>query len=211
MWADHSRARLKVSRRMVIEIMTYHQVMPAYLDFMFVFGEQPEQPDLRFSGFREQTNIGLSFQSLAIPSLGRSGRQFQICYNIKNVELKKQDTSNFMHDEWSIRQTAVFHSFDIITGVTLWILTKGGLDLQQRFKELTGKEARPEDKSFGTAEESFRSSLSAHLLWCYWATDDWRSYLRWLEMAVNDEVCLVLCTGTRCSTDYANLDSRKTE
>lgn len=175
-------------------ILTFHQVMPAYLDFISVFGEQFEQPDLRFSGFREQTHFSRSFQRLAIPSLGRSGRQFQICYNLKNVELKKRDPDNFMHDEWSVRQAAIHHQFDIVEGTTLWIITKGSLDLQQRFKELTGKEARPEDKNFSTAEESFRASLSAHLLWCYWSTDDWRSYLRWLERAVQEEVCPPLPT-----------------
>lgn len=175
---------------MLMQILTFHQVMPAYLDFMHVFGEQPEQPDLRFSGFRDQTNIGPSFQRLAIPSLGRSGRQFQICYNLKNVELKTQDPKSTLGNEWSIRQVAVHHQFDVVEGTTLWILTKGGLDLQQRFKELTGKDARPEDKSFGTVEECFRSSLSAHLLWCYWSTDDWRTYLKWIETAVNDEVCI---------------------
>ncbi|KAH8912896.1 hypothetical protein BR93DRAFT_122629 [Coniochaeta sp. PMI_546] len=186
-WADHSRARLKISRKMLMLILTFHQVMPAYLDFIYVFGEQFEQPDLRFSGFREQTNIAVSFKRLAIPSLSRSGRQFQICYNLKNVELKKSDPDNLIHDEWSIRQAAIHHQFDIVEGTTLWIITKGSLDLQQRFKELTGKEARPEDKNFDTAEDSFRASLSAHLLWCYWSTDDWRSYLRWLETAVQEE------------------------
>jgi hypothetical protein len=171
-----------------MRILTWHQVMPAFLDFMYVFGEQVEQPDLRFSGFREQTNLGASFRRLSIPSLGRSGRQFQICYNLKNVELKQRHKEDFLHDEWSIRQAAIHHQFDIVEGTTLWMIVKGSLDLQQRFKELTGKDARPEDKNFGTAEESFRASLSAHLLWCYWSTDDWRSYLRWLESAVQAEV-----------------------
>ncbi|KAB5576415.1 hypothetical protein GE09DRAFT_622164 [Coniochaeta sp. 2T2.1] len=186
-WADHSRARLKISRKMLMLILTWHQVMPAYLDFMYVFGEQSDQPDLRFTGFREQTNLGLQFQRLAISSLGRSGRQFQICYNLKNVELKTKDDDNFVHDEWSIRQAAIHHQFDIVEGTTLWLLTKGSLDLHQRFKELTGKDARSEDKNFRTPEESFRASLSAHLLWCYWSTDDWRSYLRWLETAIQEE------------------------
>ena len=169
-------------------ILTWHQVMPAYLDFMYVFGEQTDQPDLRFNGFREQTNLGPQFQRLAIQSLGRSGCQFQICYNLKNVELKTKDDDNFVHDEWSIRQAAIHHQFDIVEGTTLWLVIKGSLDLHQRFKELTGKDARPEDKSFKTPEESFRASLSAHLLWCYWSTDDWRSYLRWLETAIQEEV-----------------------
>lgn len=31
--------------------------MPAYLDFMFVFGAQSDARDLRFSGFRESLDL----------------------------------------------------------------------------------------------------------------------------------------------------------
>jgi hypothetical protein len=172
-----------------MQILTFHQVMPAYLEFIQVFGQQADQPDPRFSSFRDQTNIGQSSQHLAVPPLGRSGRQFQLCYNLKNIGLKREDPKDILKNEWSIRQVAVHHQFDVVEGTTLWILTKGDLDLHQRFKELTGKDARTEDKSFGTVEESFRSSLSAHLLWCYWSLDDWGAYLKWIEAAVRAEVC----------------------
>ncbi|RKU47531.1 hypothetical protein DL546_005494 [Coniochaeta pulveracea] len=196
-FAENSRGRLKISRQVLLQILTFHQVMPAYLDFIQVFGQQDEQPDLRFSSFRHQTTIGLSLHHLAVPQLGRSGRQFQMCYNLKNVELKRRDEVNMLLNEWSIRQVAIHHQFDVVEGTTLWILTKGGLDLHGRFKELIGKTARPEDKSFGTVEECFRSSLSAHLLWCYWSMDDWNAYLKWIGAAVSEESDLAVLAPTR--------------
>ncbi len=72
----------------------------------------------------------------------------------------------------------------------LWIITKGTLDLQKRFKELTGKDAKPEDKAFNTVEECFRSSISVHLLYCNWSTEDWRWYIKWLGRVVKDEVSI---------------------
>ena len=189
-YGEHSRARLKITQNMLTQILTHHQVMPAYLDFIFVFGAQSEPHDLRFSSFREQTTLIDPPRSRAVPGLGRSGRQYQLCYNLKCVALKSGDETKFMLNEWSIRQAAIHHQFDIVEGRMLWIITKGNLDLQERFKELTGKDANPEDKAFNTVEECFRSSLSAHLLYCHWSTEDWRWYIKWLERLVEDEVSI---------------------
>ena len=189
---------------MLVEILSYHQVMPVYLDFISVFGKQSKSKDLRFSGFREQTTIGDPPRGPRAPSIGRSGRQYQLCYNLKCVTLKGEHETDLKLNEWSIQQAAIHHQFDIVEGTTLWMVTKGNLDIQQRFKELTGPNGRPEDKAFGTVYECFRSSLSAHLLYCHWSLDDWRGYIRYLEEVVENEVNhqeaswffykLILCT-----------------
>jgi hypothetical protein len=171
---------------MLAQILTHHQVMPVYLDFIFVFGAQSDPRDLRFSGFREQTMIKDPPRGLAM--LGRSGRQFQLCYNLKGVTLNKNNKENNKLSEWSIRQAAIHHQFDVVNGTTLWIVTKGRLDIQQRFKQLTGRDGRPEDKSFGDVYECFRSSMAAHLMYCHWSTEDWRWYIRWLEDVIDSEV-----------------------
>lgn len=169
---------------MLIDVLTFHQVMPDYLDFIFVFGEQEEATDLNFSSFREQVNIKSSHTALGVEALGRSGRQYQICYNLKGVALKQHPTDN----KFSIRPAAFYHRFDVKNGNTLWIVTKGGVDLDNLFAEFTGPDARIEDKSFETPVECFRSSLSAHLLFCHWSTDDWRGYIKWLESVVDAKV-----------------------
>lgn len=176
---------------MLVEIFTFHQVMPDYLDFISVFGLQSEPRDLKFSRFREQKSLKTQQASpIAVDSLARSGKQYQLCYNLKGVTAKFQDPSEPGNDEYSVRQAAFYHRFDVDGGNTLWIVTKGGLDIQQRIKELTGNDARPEDKAFGTTNECFQSSLSAHLLFCHWATEDWRGYINWLEYTIKKEVSL---------------------
>jgi hypothetical protein len=173
---------------MLTQIFTYHQVMPIYLNFISVFGAQSEPRDLRFSGFREQTTLASPPRGPAVIELGRSGRQFQLCYNLKCVALKSEDPKRIELNEWSIRQAAIHHQFDVVEGTTLWIVTKGNEDIKERFKELTGKDGREEDKSFATLEQCFRSSFAAHLLYCYWATEDWGWYIRWLEDVLEDQV-----------------------
>jgi hypothetical protein len=162
--------------------------MPVYLDFILVFGAQSDPTDLRYSGFREQVLIKHPARGPRVPELGRSGRTYQLCYNLKGASLKNEHADNRKLDEWSIRQAAIHHQFDVETGCTLWIVTKGRIDLQQRYKDLTGPNGLPEDKSFDTLGSCFRASLATHLLFCHWSTEDWRWYIRWLEKVIEAEV-----------------------
>lgn len=172
---------------MLVEVLTFHQVMPDYLEFLFIFGLQSEPRDLGFGSFRQHMSLKPTSSMAGIDNLGRTGRQYQLCYNLKGVTCKFRDANDVAKNIYSIRQAAIYHRLDIVNGSSLWIVTKGGLDIQQRFKRLTGKDARPEDTSFGSVEECFRSSLSAHLLFCHWSTEDWRGYIKWLEEVVNKE------------------------
>jgi hypothetical protein len=193
-YGQHSRDKLKITRSSLTEIMTYHQVMPSYLDFMMVFGAQSEPKDLRFSGFRENVRLRTTSSQSSMLSMGRSGRHYQLCYNLKSVCFKKRSHEDLKLDEWSIRQTAVYHQLDVESGSALWLVTKGGDDLLDQYEELTGPNGRPEDKQFGTPGLCFGSSLATHLLFCHWSTEDWRWYIRWLEEVLDHEVsCSALC------------------
>src|ERR1700731_4228660 len=84
--APNSRDILRTSRKMLTYMLTYYQVMPAYLDFIFPFGLQEYAQDFHFSGFREETHLLLAEKSLQITELGRSGRDMCMCYSLKSVE-----------------------------------------------------------------------------------------------------------------------------
>ena len=154
--------------------------MPEYLDFLWSFGLQSSPQDVRFSGFRQQVGLKKPPRALIVDALGRSGHQYQMAYNLKGVTLKGEE-------EWSIRNAAFCHQYDVMTGRAVWIVTKGGTDIYESYKELTGPDGRPEDKSFASDDECFVSSLSPHLLFCHWSTEDWRRYLRWLEAEVDND------------------------
>ncbi|KAL8652195.1 MAG: hypothetical protein Q9210_002830 [Variospora velana] len=179
----NSREPLKISRRMLTRILTYHQVMPCYLDFMSVFGLSKSARELRFSGFRAQVLLKNPAPDSAIPDLGRSGRHFQMCYNLKSVA-RVPDEKRVL---WSIRQAAIYHQFDIEKGTALWIVTKGNLEIKDRIKTLTGKDGRAEDRAFDTPEQCLKSSLAVHLLHCHWSTEDWRWYVQSLEDQIDTE------------------------
>ncbi|KAK4208645.1 hypothetical protein QBC37DRAFT_431673 [Rhypophila decipiens] len=184
-YAEHSRDPLRIQRSMLTMILSFHQVMPEYLDFLWPFGLQSTPQDVRFSGFRQQLCLKKPPRSLVIDALGRSGQQYQMSYNLKGVTLKDDG-------EWSIRNAAFCHQYDVMTSRAVWIVTKGGMDLYENYKELTGSDGRPEDKAFGSDEECFVSSLSPHLLFSRWSTEDWRGFLRWLESEVDNDAALAV-------------------
>jgi hypothetical protein len=189
-YAEHSRDQLKIRKSMLARIFSFHHVMPEYLDFVMSFGLQVAAREIRFSGFRRQVSLKRPPAALSIDALGRSGRQYQMAYNLKGVARPTNDPGTPV---WSIRNAAIYHQFDVGTGRALWIVTKGRMDIYDRYKELTGPDARPEDKAFGTPEECFLSSLSPHLLFCHWATEDWRGYIRWFEETIDQEVDISTC------------------
>jgi hypothetical protein len=177
---------------MLLHILTFHQVMPSYL----VFGTLSKARDLRFSGFREQTLLSSPPRGPAIPELHRSGRYYQLCYNLKSVAMVTSEDT-LVKPSWSIRQAAFHHQFDIVEGNALWIVAKGDREFKMRVQELTGKSGRVEDRAFGTLEECFRSSLAVHLLFCHWSTEEWRWYLQWLEDTIDGEVISPLNTKNK--------------
>ena len=183
---------------MLVRLLSYHQVMPTYLDFLSLFGSQIEPRELRYSAFREQTFLSDPPRAPEIASLGRSGRQFQLSYNLKAVARIPSSNTSAKQTPWSIRQGAFHHQFDIVNGTTLWIVTKGKLDkkekdegkldIKERIQAMTGQDGAPEDKSFARPEDCFRSSLAVHLVYAHWSLEEWRWYVQWLEKKVDDEV-----------------------
>ncbi|EUC28208.1 hypothetical protein COCCADRAFT_109750 [Bipolaris zeicola 26-R-13] len=187
LYGQHSRDKLKTTRESLCQLLSYHQVMPVYLDFMLVFGGQTDAIDPRFSGFREQIRLRNPRSGHGVPELNRSGKLFQLSYNLKGVHLKKRDHENIKLNVWSIRDAAIYHKFDVEYGTTLWIVTKGGKDILERYADLTKPDGRPEDIKYDNPTACFRSTLVTHLLYCHWATEDWRWYIVWLERVIHQE------------------------
>ncbi|ORY00288.1 hypothetical protein BCR34DRAFT_638237 [Clohesyomyces aquaticus] len=170
--------------------------MPAYLEFILEFGARNNPTDARFSGVRDQIVLHDPTPGPIISALGRSGRHFQLCYSLSRVRPNEDDEEGLDMSKWVFNQAAVYHRFDVDNGTVLWVVTQAGLDLQQRYKILTGPNGRPEDKTFDTPIHSLRSSLSAHLMYCHWSTESWHGYLR----AIHAE-----CDRTMHGAEYSPL------
>jgi hypothetical protein len=165
---------------MFLYALTYHQVAPEFLEYIFAFGWQEYQDDFHFSGFRESTRLLTSERGLNIPALGRSGQDFRLCYALKSAEESNQQSS-----PWSIRQTATYHSFEVDTGKMFWIFVKGNEVIRDRVQQSTKSTELRNDRIESTAG-AFALTLETHLLMCEWATESWRWYINFLERKLQD-------------------------
>ena len=180
--ATHSRERLKISRAMLMLALSYHQVMPSFLDFLFPFGRQEDAQDFYFSAFRSHFSFDDSSRSLAIPQFGRSGRFYELCYNLKSVE-----NSKYQDDwPWSIRQCAIYHSFDVREGRATWIIVEADPLVKRRLASAIGPRGLPETKSFQSVGKGFEACLATHLIFAEWSSSNWRWYIKFLEEECQD-------------------------
>lgn len=163
---------------MLMFTLTYHQVMPAFLDFIFPFGKQIYTRDFFFGGFRHENRLVESDLGPNLPKLRRSGQEIRICYSLKSVE--RSDEPEEKHAPWSVRQAATYHSFDVETGAALWICVKGNDLIQDRIMTAT-EHLGPNQRPFSTKERAFEETISTHLINCKWAGEQWRWYLNDLE------------------------------
>ena len=165
---------------MLALVLTYHQVQPSFLDFLFPFGNQQYAQDFHFCGFKYEHRFLDVDKGLKIPELGWSGREFQFCYNLRSIE----PSSSQPEWPWSIRQSALYHSFDVETGRTNWIIIKGDQLLKKRIQSATSSRGLSESSCFGTVDGAFASTFAIHMIMCEWSGENWRWYINFLEEAL---------------------------
>lgn len=184
---------------MFVRILSYHQVTPLFLDFAFSFGEQQQAKDFQFCGFRSEPLLRNETSSLELRHLQRSGRALQLCYELRSVERGSQ-----IEWPWSIRQCAVYHSYDVETDVATWIVIKANKLMETRIKSLIEKGHLYEKDTLGAECTSFRSTLRTHLLIASWSAEQWRWYIDSIEEKFQQ-------ISSRALTESTDLSSAKRE
>ncbi|KAJ8119560.1 hypothetical protein ONZ43_g3514 [Nemania bipapillata] len=179
-------APLEMTRDCLLRILTYHQVMPTYIDFLLVYGAEEEDRELRYNAFRTRTTFVNPEPGNIIPDLNRSGRQHEICYNLKAVAPKDPTKSQFVKNRWRIRQSAVYHRLDLGTGSALWIIADPREAVKKIVGEILPEGLVPRGFAFDSFPESFSSSLDTHLALAQWASDEWRWHLQSLEETIDN-------------------------
>ena len=167
---------------MLLSLLAYHQVTPAFLDLIFPFGLTEDARDFLFSEFKQDSELSDRERGLRVPELGRTGRRLQVCYSFRSPA----ETNAFPDWKWSVRQTAVYHSFDLESGQSIWILIKGDPQLKQRMSSAIGSTGFNTLRVFGDRNEAFTTSLATHQLFSDWAGENWRWYLNFLERKVQE-------------------------
>lgn len=197
--AHNARSQLRTSREMLMRILSYHQVMPAFLEFLLSFGKQSRAKDFQFCGFRSDSSINSDRPLLELNTLGRSGRELKLSYSLRSVE--RAPGSEW---PWSIRQCAVYHAYDIETDLANWIIIKANKLLKTRIRSSIDEDLLYA-KDMSEAERSLMwPTLQTHLLIASWSAEQWRWYINFLEDRFQE-------ISNRVLTDNVDVESVKQE
>ena len=201
---------LQISRTSLQRLLTFHQVSPTFLDILGDYrGTWSDERELRSTSFRTSMIPLEPPKSAVIPSLFRTGRRYQMSFDLKipkelksgGKELKsggkelKSGEKEIKSGEkelksggkfYKVRQVALHHQFDVESGVQLWIVGDPyGLvkNRVQGYLPMKGCTA-----TFGDLQASFRSSLEIHLEILGMAAEMWSQYTKDAEENVQDMV-----------------------
>ena len=152
---------------MLKSCFTNFQVMPEFV------GYREYAQDFYFSGFRQRTQLS-DYHQNASPDAKSADKKLQICWNLKSVEPSDCD-------EWSIRQCAIYHSFNHLEVRTSWIIVKGDELMKKRIESAVSDRGHQDMSRFGSLDRAFEASLETHLIFCRWAAENWRWYINSIE------------------------------
>ncbi|KAK3392809.1 hypothetical protein B0H63DRAFT_2043 [Podospora didyma] len=190
---------LELTQNALKRILSYHQVAPCLLDFLYCYGhaDGTETESARFSGLRTEKTLRGSNPALNIPALNRSGRRYQMCYTLKGVDLKTADATGkaIIDKTWRTRPALIHHQFDIEKGTQLWIIGDPLQGIQNLITEHI-HEKKSHAARYGTFAQSFKSSLDSHLLYAQWACEGWRWHVQSLEEIFDKITDAVVTPGT---------------
>lgn len=179
--APTSRSPLDCPEELFTYTFTFLQVMPRFLDLVFTFGQQDQQKDFYYTTFNEESFVDShEARSSAIPRLGRSGRDVRLCYNLWSVE--ESDSPGSLG--WAIRQTAVYHSFDIETARSVWINVKGNDLMQRRITQTVQSFRHLRADTTRSYSGAFSAALHTHILIMEWSSENWRSFISSMEKEI---------------------------
>lgn len=168
---------------MFARTLTYHQVMPGFIDFVSVFGTQAESRGQRFCDFKTKSQLtDPAPPVLAAEELRRSGRYYQICYNLRSAG--KSTTNNV----WTIRQTVFHHHFDVAYGTALWISAKGDQEMRST---ITPAAKNMSQEKFEDVSQCFQSTLDVHAIHSDWCTKGWLKYIESMDAELDVSTYLV--------------------
>jgi hypothetical protein len=178
--ASTNRLPLNCGKDQLALILSHHQVSASFLDFVFTFRPRDESETL--TAFRHENFLDNSNSRYAIPHLGRSGIRLQHCFNLVSVEYDQGQ------DEWPwpLRQTAMYHSFDLVEGKAFWISLKGNKVVRERITQATSTHSQLMPGTLTTPEQKFVATLVTHLILFNWCVENWPRYIDFLEQRVKE-------------------------
>ncbi|CEF74703.1 hypothetical protein FGSG_02414 [Fusarium graminearum PH-1] len=170
--SSDSRAPLNCSYESFVYLSSFYQIPASFLDFISSFGFTKEPKDYHLTGFSGFDTLDKPTDDLVqIPRLGRSGCVHGTQYLLRSVE---QSTGPMGETTWNIRQMAVHHQYDLITGKALWLTVKTNSLMQEMIKEAIVEDPSLSPTPAEGLSKSFAATLLTHLIHLQWCDESWR-------------------------------------
>lgn len=163
-------------------LLTHHQVMPSFLDLVLAFNPSSKPPS--HAMFKHENYLERDSAQFVVPGRARSGRQIQCAFNLLSVE--PADAPN-EGNPWPLRQTALCHTFDVVSGQSLFIVLKADTNILQRIHQEALKNPEMQPSSFLEAGNSFAATLLVQLIVVEWCAENWADYIEYFETKVRDK------------------------
>jgi hypothetical protein len=163
-------------------LLTHHQVMPSFLDLVMAFNPSSKPPT--HAMFKHEDYLDPDSPQFTVPSLGRSGRQIQCAFNLLSVEATDAPNAG---NPWPLRQTALCHTFDVVSGQTLFIVLKADTNIVKRIHQETLNNPEMQPSLFTNVEKSFAATLLVQLIIVEWCAENWADYIEYFETKVREK------------------------
>ncbi|KAK7413750.1 hypothetical protein QQX98_007393 [Neonectria punicea] len=178
MTSDSSRDPIKCSSAMFKLLCSHHQIPPSFMDSVFGFRGIDGKYDCGLAMFcDENTLLDRLEHILPLQARGRSGREIRHSFLLRSVEKSK----SLPDWSWGIRQLAVYHSFDVVTGRSTWITVKGNTVQEDWIHDAVSENPAMKPDSLSSVHESFAASLEIHTMILDWCDENWRWFINEIE------------------------------
>jgi hypothetical protein len=115
---------------------------------------------------------------------------------------------------WSIRPTVTYHSFDVESQRSVWLIVKANGVIKNRVRSACKDQKLYRLSSADKFNNTFGSTLRTHLILCAWAGENWRWYINDIEQRVQTLTRDALTESmdqTTLLTEYLPSDKAETQ
>ncbi|KAF5010238.1 hypothetical protein FDECE_3597 [Fusarium decemcellulare] len=177
-----SKDRLNCSTAMFKYLCTYHQIPPSFLNCVYSFRTTLDSYDYNLAMFSDDnTLLARQEHTLPLDRLQRSGREIRYSFLLRSVEASE----SVPNQSWAIRQLAVYHSFDVVSGQTVWVTCKGNDVIEKRMKDAQSDTAPAQSNSSSATVDAFRATLVVLTMILDWCDDNWRWHINEISDGIN--------------------------
>ncbi|KAF4452975.1 hypothetical protein F53441_4206 [Fusarium austroafricanum] len=176
--SQSSKSRLKCPVAMFKYLCTYQQIPPSFLTCLYSFRTSHSRYEWCNLPLFNDDNTLLSRVQHIVPvdQLDRSGREIRYSFVLRSVE-KSNSVTTKPGPSWAIRQLAVYHSFDVVSGQMFWLTAKGNSLNEEQFKDALSENDFLHPKALESVSGAFSASLDMLSIILDWCDDDWRYYI----------------------------------